>query len=225
MISLPYFSRRHTQKAVTSVPHKKSLGLIALTCFCFEEPLRCAGLVFNVSPLEAAYSCSALLPTRNQLSLWLDSAQTPHNPVYSQVFQHGAIFKHASVPSAHTRNLSAATASTYADRFGTVLFPQLFPHVEGMWSWRTTEKPTDMTGGGHVLIQMLHHSYNPMCDAYHRAHGTAQHDGPEDANLPISMTAEPLENVNISSNHQFHQFIKSLLYFCWNNSSKHKPAF
>lgn len=74
MISLPYFFW-HTQKAVASVPHKKSLGLIALTCLCFEEPLSCAGLVFNVSQLEAAYSCSSLLPRRNQLSLWLDSTQ------------------------------------------------------------------------------------------------------------------------------------------------------
>lgn len=111
VISLPYFSCRHTQKAVTSVPHKKSLGLIALTCLCFEEPLRCAGSVFNVSPLEAAYSCSPLLLRKNQLPL-VGFDPSPHNPVYSQTLQHCAIFKHASVPCAHTRNLSVATAIT-----------------------------------------------------------------------------------------------------------------
>lgn len=97
----------------------------------------------------------------------------PHNPVYSQAFQHCAIFKHASVPCAHTRNLSGATASTKADRFGTLLLFRYFP----MWKER---------GAGGWLKdgwwRSCPHSnatsqLNPKCDAHHLAHGTAQRDG------------------------------------------------
>lgn len=153
MISLPYFSCRHTQKAVASVPHKKSLGLIVLTCLGFEEPPRCAALVFNVSPLEAAYSCLPLL---------LGKTSSPSGWILPKPSQPGLFssplalcnFKHAC---AHTRNLSAATASPWGDTFGTVLFP----HVKDMWSWKMAKNPTEMAGGGQVLIQMSHHSLIP----------------------------------------------------------------
>lgn len=40
--------------------------------------------------------------------------------------------------------------------------------------------PTKMVLGGQVLIQILHHSYNPKYDAHHLAHGREQRDGLED---------------------------------------------
>lgn len=61
------------------------------------------------------------------------------------------------------------------------------------------KNPTEVAGGGHVLIQMLHHSLIPSVT--HIIWLTQQHSvmdlKTEHANLSISMTAEPLENVNI----------------------------
>lgn len=104
-------------------------------------------------------------------------------------------FKHASVPCAHTRNLSAATASPWGDTFGTVLFP----HVKDMWSWKMAKNPTEMAVGGQVLIQMSHHSLIPSVTHINLAHGTAQRDGLENSKCKSvhQYDREPLENVHI----------------------------
>lgn len=59
--------------------------------------------------------------------------------------------------------------------------------------------PTEMAGGGHVLVQMLHHSLIPS--VMHIIWLKGQHSmidlKTEHANLSISKIAGPSENVNV----------------------------
>lgn len=155
-----------------------------------------------MSPLEAAYSCSTLLPRRNQLSLsvvWLESTQTlttQFNLKSSSTVQ--SLNMHQSlVPTPGTCQLlqPASRLTDLAQCFSPSYFPMW--KVCGARGWLKNQQRWLV----EVMSSFKCYITTIIPSVTHIIWLTEQHSvmdlKTEHANLSISMTAEPLENVNI----------------------------